>query len=59
MDAVGNYCIAMSADADVAGIPCLDGMNPQGGGIHSLNEFGYLASLPEAAKQVATILYNL
>jgi len=48
-----------AADVTAAGIPCLDGMGPQGGGIHSLNEFAYLASLPWAAKQVATILYHL
>ena len=48
-----------AADVTFAGIPCLDGMGPKGGGVHSRNEFAYLASLPEAAKRVATILYNL
>ena len=48
-----------AADVTAAGIPCLDGMGPKGGGVHSRNEFAYLASLPEAAKRVATILYNL
>lgn len=48
-----------AADVTAAGIPCLDGMGPKGGGIHSRSEFAYLASLPEAAKRVATILYNL
>ncbi|MBQ9838400.1 MAG: M20/M25/M40 family metallo-hydrolase [Oscillospiraceae bacterium] len=48
-----------AADVTAAGIPCLDGMGPKGGGVHSRNEFAYLASLPEAAKRVATILYHL
>lgn len=48
-----------AADVTAAGIPCLDGMGPKGGGVHSRNEFAYLASLPEAAKRVATILYSL
>lgn len=48
-----------AADVTAAGIPCLDGMGPQGGGVHSLNEFAYLASLPLAAKYVTTILYHL
>ena len=48
-----------AADVTAAGIPCLDGMGPKGGGVHSRSEFAYLASLPEAAKRVATILYNL
>ena len=48
-----------AADVTAAGIPCLDGMGPKGGGIHSRNEFAYLSSLPEAAKRVTTILYNL
>ena len=48
-----------AADVTAAGIPCLDGMGPKGGGVHSRNEYAYLASLPEAAKRVATILYHL
>lgn len=48
-----------AADVTAAGIPCLDGMGPRGGGVHSLNEFAILASMPAAAKRVATILYHL
>lgn len=48
-----------AADVTAAGIPCLDGFGPKGGGVHSRNEFSYLASLPEAAKRVATILYHI
>ena len=48
-----------AADVTAAGIPCLDGLGPRGGGVHSLNEFAYLASLPEAAKRITTILCNL
>ena len=48
-----------AADVTAAGIPCLDGMGPEGGGVHSLKEFAILASLPAATKQLATILYHL
>ena len=48
-----------AADVTAAGIPCLDGMGPQGGGVHSLKEFAVLSSLAEATKQLATIVYYL
>ena len=48
-----------AADVTAAGIPCLDGMGPRGGGVHSLKEFAYLSSLPEAAKRMATILTHI
>ena len=48
-----------AADVTAAGIPCLDGMGPEGGGVHSLKEFAILASLPASTKQLATILYYL
>ena len=48
-----------AADVTAAGIPCLDGMGPEGGGVHSLKEFAILSSLPAATKQLATILYHL
>ena len=48
-----------AADVTAAGIPCLDGMGPEGGGVHSLNEYAILASLPASTKQLATILYHL
>ena len=48
-----------AADVTAAGIPCLDGMGPEGGGVHSLREFAVLASLPASTKQLATILYHL
>ena len=48
-----------AADVTAAGIPCLDGLGPRGGGVHSLNEFAYLESLPFAAKRITTILSYL
>ena len=48
-----------AADVTAAGIPCLDGMGPEGGGVHSLKEYAILASLPASTKQLATILYHL
>ena len=48
-----------AADVTAAGIPCLDGMGPEGGGVHSLREFAVLASLPASTKQLATILDQL
>lgn len=48
-----------AADVTAAGIPCLDGMGPVGGGVHSRKEYAVLASLPASTKQLATILYYL
>ena len=48
-----------AADVTAAGIPCLDGMGPQGGGVHSLKEFAILSSMAEATRQLTTILYYL
>ncbi|MBQ3252538.1 MAG: M20/M25/M40 family metallo-hydrolase [Oscillospiraceae bacterium] len=48
-----------AADVTAAGIPCLDGLGPMGGGVHSLNEFAFLSSMPAAAKRIATILSHL
>lgn len=38
-----------------AGIPCICSIGPGGGGIHSIKEFAYLNSLPEAAKRLAAV----
>lgn len=48
-----------AADVTTAGIPCLDGMGPLGGNVHSLKEYAILSSLPWAAKRITTILYHL
>jgi len=42
-----------------AGIPCIDSVGPDGGGIHSVNEFAYLESLPAAAKRMAALAMHL
>jgi len=39
-----------------AGIPCIDNLGIAGGGIHSVNEYAEIASLPEAAKYMAAII---
>lgn len=48
-----------AAYATAAGIPCLDSVGPSGGSVHSLREYAYLDSLPEAARRIATILYHI
>lgn len=48
-----------AAYATAAGIPCLDSVGPSGGCVHSLREYAYLSSLPEAAKRIATVLYHI
>ena len=40
-----------------AGIPCIDSVGIEGGGIHSVDEFVYLKSLSETAKRLACVAY--
>lgn len=47
------------ADVTAYGIPCIDGLGVQGGGVHSVNEFIYIKSLAESAKRVASVIYCL
>lgn len=44
-----------AAEVTEAGIPCIDCFGTKGGAIHSPSEFGYLCSLPEAAKRIAAV----
>ncbi|MBE5782794.1 MAG: M20 family metallopeptidase [Clostridiales bacterium] len=48
-----------AADVTAYGIPCVDCLGTMGGGIHTLDEYGELASLAEAAKQMALIVSHL
>jgi glutamate carboxypeptidase len=41
------------------GIPCLDGLGPDGGGIHALDEYILLPSFVERTALLAEILQNL
>jgi len=41
-----------------AGIPCVDSVGVEGGGVHSPGEFAYIASLAECAKRLAAITVN-
>lgn len=42
-----------------AGLPCLDGLGPVGGGLHSENEYIETASLPTRARLAALFLHRL
>lgn len=48
-----------AAEITDAGIPCIDCFGTKGGAIHSPEEFGYLYSLPEAAKRIAAVCAKL
>ena len=45
--------------ATVFGIPCIDSLGVEGGGIHSIHEYGELASLGEAARRIAAVACGL
>ncbi|MCF3648840.1 hydrolase [Synoicihabitans lomoniglobus] len=42
-----------------AGLPCLDGLGPIGGGLHSTNEYIETASLTDRARLVASFLHAI
>ncbi len=46
-----------AADVTSHGIPCIEGLGTQGGGVHSITEFIYLKSLVQSAKRIAAIVY--
>lgn len=46
-----------AAEITAAGIPCVDSLGTSGGGVHSADEWTSLASLTEAAKRLAAIVY--
>lgn len=48
-----------AADVTVYGIPCVDCMGVEGGGIHTLDEYALLASLAASAKEMAAIVSSL
>ena len=48
-----------AADVTVYGIPCVDCLGTVGGKIHTLDEYGEISSLAEAAKQMAVIVSHL
>ncbi len=48
-----------AADVTAAGIPCIDSIGAGGGGIHSPDEYAYLASLSESAKRIAAVAVEL
>lgn len=48
-----------ASEVTAQGIPCIDSLGVSGGGIHSPNEFGYLASLKDSAKRVISIICEL
>ena len=48
-----------AADVTVYGIPCVDCVGVEGGGIHTLNEYAYLSSLAVSAKMMAALACGL
>ena len=48
-----------AADVTVYGIPCVDCFGVEGGGIHTLGEYGILASLAASAKKMAALACGL
>ncbi|MBQ8397167.1 MAG: M20/M25/M40 family metallo-hydrolase [Clostridia bacterium] len=46
-----------AADVTAAGIPCVDSVGTRGGGIHTVNEYAYIASLAESAKRMASVIW--
>jgi len=46
---------ADAADLTEYGIPCLDSVGTEGGGMHQPTEFSYIASLAKSAKRLAAI----
>ena len=48
-----------AADMTNYGIPCLDSFGVEGGGIHSKNEYGEIASLASSAKKIAAVIVGL
>jgi len=48
---------ADASDLSAFGIPTVDSLGVEGGNIHSINEFAYLASLAESAKRMAAVAY--
>ena len=48
-----------AADVTAYGIPCIDSIGASGGSIHSPDEYAVLASLAQAAKRIASVIYKL
>jgi len=48
-----------ASDVTQYGIPCIDSLGVGGGRAHSVEEFGYIQSLAESAKRLATIICGL
>ncbi len=46
-----------ASDMSARGIPTVDSIGVYGEKIHSVQEFGYIPSLAEAAKRLAAIVY--
>lgn len=48
-----------AADVTDFGIPCVDSIGTEGGGIHSQREWAWLRSLAESAKRIAVVICGL
>ncbi len=48
-----------ASDVTACGIPCIDSLGVGGGRAHSVEEYGYLSSLAESAKRIASIVSGI
>lgn len=48
-----------ASDVTVCGIPCIDSIGVGGGRAHSVDEYGYISSLDESAKRIASIVCGI
>lgn len=48
-----------ASDVTVCGIPCMDSIGVRGGRGHSVEEYGYISSLAESAKRIASIVCGI
>ncbi|MBR2461118.1 MAG: M20/M25/M40 family metallo-hydrolase [Clostridia bacterium] len=57
LEAVRYHGGSDAAEMTSSGVTCLDSLGTEGDYIHSADEFGLLASLPESAKRMAAVAY--
>ena len=48
-----------AAYTTLAGIPCVDSVGTEGGGIHSIHEYGTLESMRTTAQRLAVTVWKL
>ena len=59
LEAAGSTGGSDAADVTCAGIPCIDSLGVEGGGIHSVREYARISSLAESAARLAAVAASL